>query len=436
MKLIVIFLIFFILLYQPSRYYYFDSNGTLPMYKSVASSYPSLLNYGNASSEYSQGKNIIARTSDYIKNYLSLPNHHVIFNSGASEGNNAVFISLAIYYKNPHYIISSIEHKTSLNCVKHLKKANLIDATFINPRQNGGIHPDDIVKEIRPNTKLISVMWVNNETGHINNIDAIANLCKQYNIFYHCDIVQAFGKFKKDLHKIDALTISFHKLHGPIGVGCLLLSEKLGTILQKHPHIAGAQFNSMRGGTENIAGICASYLSMRITHKDRAKKNIKLAKKKNYFLRSLNLPIVYFEDLANSNLTTPIICVLYTKKSAPNTLLLSLFYPNLPKKYKFCNISFKKYLFKHNIIISIGSTCNTKSKKPSHVLLGMGVPYILRAGTCRFTFNDFTTYSNIDFLIKHIHRYLANDLLNKIDQNNIHKNGTRLSKPFTKHYRR
>lgn len=389
---------------------YFDHNGTTFPTKRVIDAVSHGMRLGNASTDYAQeAKKILHDFDKSVKSRLNNKNMRVIITSGASEAINTFLHSFAEMHKKPHVVMSSIEHGTAIKCAKHLKDTNQIKLTLVPPRGDGKIHLEDIKKSIKPNqTKLVFAMHINNETGSINDIQAIQKYCRQKKITYFSDCVQSFGKYK--LPDLDAASLSFHKMYGPPGLGCLLLDEKL--IHQGFPpQIFGSQNHGMRGGTENIPVIAGSIEAMKSTFHRRPQKNTKLKNLKNRILE--NLRETFQEDQFENYLGHSDHFRGFHRDwrfvqiggGAPNCLLLS-FIKSKSDPHHFCNVKLKKQLLKDNIIVSIGSACNTKAAKASHVLKEMKAPFIVRCGVIRISLGDLNTIQECDkfcsILKKHI----------------------------------
>ena len=261
---------------------YFDIAATTPIDKEVASlvNTVNIENYGNPSSIHSIGQkshNIIERSRLSISNILNCKTSEIIFTSGGSESNNIVL--KGILSKGDHLITSTYEHPSILSLAKKIETEG-IEITFIKPDENGVIEPDKIQSAIKENTKLISIMYVNNELGTINPIQDIGNLAHKYNILFHSDAVQFIGKDKLNISdiKIDFLSMAAHKFYGPKGIGILYC--KAGVIFK--PLInGGGQESGLRAGTENtssIAGMCKALEIANDNYKDIKDQILKLEK--------------------------------------------------------------------------------------------------------------------------------------------------------------
>jgi cysteine desulfurase len=393
------------------RYTYLDNNSTTPLHPDVKRRMESSMYLGNASSGYAhEAKKIISETTAEILTALKLEGskNTVIYTSCASESNNLFFRSLVDFYhlhkdgNLPHILISSIEHKTSIDCIHQLLALGSIEATFIDPKPDGTIDPMEVAYAIKDNTICISVMHVNNETGAINDIYKISQIAKSRGIPLHVDIVQSFGKLPIDVIGDVAFSISFHKLRGPSGVGALVMSNSIASKIRETPQICGTQNNNLRGGTENISGIAGAGESIKIAEDRKAQKMLHL---KNMLVSFLvkHFEIQKYTDYVGKPesydpfpVPTGKFAVVFlgptnaaglpdNSRVSPNTLCLS-FINIAPLSNHFCNIAFKQRLLQENIIVSIGSACNKSS--PSHVLMAMKAPYIIRSGMIRISLGD------------------------------------------------
>jgi cysteine desulfurase len=250
---------------------------------------------------------------------------------------------------------------------------------------------------INENTCIVCVMHANNETGAINNIKKIGAIAHKYNVPYYCDTAQTFNKFPINPIKnnIDAFCISFHKLHGPPGVGALVIKQQLLTGYKLAPMIFGTQNYDLRGGTENVPGIGAAYAATLYTMEDRAAKNAAQASIKKYIIDEISarMPTIMYTQYINKRPKLPEVEIVFLSDFAnylPNTILMSV----VARRRKICNIELKKALEKKNIIISVGSACNTASAKASHVLYAMRADELVRKGALRISLGDHTTHKD------------------------------------------
>jgi cysteine desulfurase len=419
------------------QYLYFDYNGTTPPHRAVIKQMTESAWMGNASGVYAKkAKESVERARDAVAWWLASPSessadgqafrarYHIIFNSGASEGNNHVIRSLTEGSpERPHVVMSSVEHKTSIDCIKRMCELQLADVTFVDPASDGRMDPADIGSAMNDRTVLVSIMHYNNETGSINDIASIgkavktiASLQDRY-IAFHVDAVQSFGKVPIPMTDlgIDALTMSFHKIYGTSGLGCLVLNKNLTV----HAQIAGTQNDKLRGGTENTASIATIPITMQITMHNRYVKNARLQAYKNYIVQALTQTFVlgdYAQYYGKSDNYDPhttssgAIAMVFlgptvdgmpdARTSAPNTLYLAVV-KHAPLSQHFCNIVLRDSLFRdHRVVVSIGSACSAGTGGASHVLNAIKAPYIIRCGVIRISFGDYTTWTQVRALCK------------------------------------
>ncbi len=467
-----------------TKYQYFDANGTTPPCWQALEAYKKYSYMGNSSAGYAEKMGtdrVINDTANIAREWLGLPlvvyktaeekknekgkesekkedekikeetkpEWSIVFNSCASEGNNYILRCLTdSYFKKmgtkPHIIISSIEHKTTMDCAAALENLGKAEVTRIEICDSSRtIDPNLVIKAIKPNTILISIMNANNETGNLNQLGPIGKVARERGIFFHSDVVQTIGKWSIPVMAIglDAITASMHKLYGPIGVGLLAMSPRLVDYLKDEgvcSQICGSQFDGLRGGTVNVAGIAASGQAMKNTWNRRAGKNKHLLSLRSHLLFGLakmfsgeNYDKFYGKDdnytgndildrgdIDDKNSWARMRVVLLTNKeeSIPNTLMFSIIrlgsYDVHNEDKRFCNVKFKKSLFARGFIISIGSACNTKLKGPSHVLKAIGAPFLIRSGTIRISMLDSTTHDQVDKLLQAI-KYSAWEQISK-----------------------
>ena len=215
-------------------------------------------NYGNPSSVYSfagKAKKAMEEAREYIGETINAYSSEIYFTSGGTESDNWALKATAFNMKDKgkHIITTTIEHHAILHSCKWLEE-NGFEVSYISPKENGIIDIEDLKKEIREDTILISVMYANNEIGSIQPIEEIGMLAKEKGIIFHTDAVQAYGHLPIDVKKanIDLLSASGHKFHGPKGIGFLYMNNdmKIGPFMH-----GGQQERARRAGTHNVAGI-------------------------------------------------------------------------------------------------------------------------------------------------------------------------------------
>lgn len=421
---------------------YFDANGTTPPHKEVVEIVRKTSYVGNPSSSYSSyAKDIIQNLKNSIHNHTntSPDTHEIILTSGASESNNLLIRGLVDDYwmkfpkSNvlPNIILSTVEHKTSILCAEQLAKLGRCEVNFVNVDPDCTVNPDNVNKLINANTILVSIMHANNETGSKNDISRIGEICAKRNITFHSDVVQTFGKYpiQMNLWKVNAISMSFHKMNGPNGIGILCVSKSSIPLAQ----ICGTQNNNIRGGTENTPAAAGALIAMNVTLANRFNKNARLADFKKQIINCISsyCGVVHFNEFVGKSDAFraegiipqqgkklmavflgpvgssgfPVDSSSAVSGSQPNTILVSFVKPWSENYKNFCNLKLKKALQDEGVIVSIGSACNTEVSGPSHVLKALNAPFIIRCGVIRISLGDHNTQSEVkklcDILKKH-----------------------------------
>lgn len=400
---------------------YLDANATTFMPEVVLKSLIKWSNKGNGSAHYCvEFRSMLEKFREKILNDNKLTDFSIIFTSGASESNSHIIVSSVRSFMNktghlPHVIISNIEHKSIKLCCEDLKNDGLCSYTEVcvrtDPEFYGSIHYLDVQKAIRPNTCLISIMAANNETGVINDIPLIASIAHKHKIPFHSDYVQYFGKYGI-YNGVDACSISFHKLSGPPGLGCLIIRNNFIKGYDLKALISGTQNYGLRGGTENIPAIGASFAAYQYNLLKRKDKNEYLISIKAFLKALINkyypcYNILEYDKEKNTKNKIFWIENQNNKRNLPNTVLLAVY------KDDICNVKMKNELEKFNILISIGSACNTSSDKASDVIYALDIPKELKSGILRISFYDDITKDNIIYFVSHFIGILNSKLISK-----------------------
>lgn len=404
---------------------YLDNNATTIMPQNVISTICAWMNKGNPSASYKTAaesrqmmkdfRNLLAKTCGVIsyepdekppKDLKKV--YQFIITSCASESNNTLIRSVAAAYvlnmrTRPHILSSSIEHKSLLDCLRQLATSGQIELTLLKPTHSGHIDPADIAENIRSNTCLVAIMAANNETGAIMDLRAIGAAAHDAGKPFFTDAVQYFGKFglRPIECGIDAFVISFHKFHGPPGIGILAIRREFIRGYKLQPEICGSQNCGFRGGTENVPAIAGAYEALKMTFADRAAKNQKMKKLKEAIAAAImqKMPAQTYIEYLESPKNVPVLAVFLTMpgdKYLPNTLMISIVKRSSPP---FCNIIFKRDLEAAGIIVSIGSACNTSAVDASHVLYEMDADEYVRRGAIRISLDETITAEHINKLI-------------------------------------
>lgn len=410
---------------------YLDNNATTIMPVTVMRAFLNWCNKGNPSSGYASAKEARAMMTEfreYIGNLCGIDpccsenrdvnasndrqrQYKIIFTSGASEANCMALGGIVDAYaevtnKLPHIVISAVEHKSLLDMALSYEARGRAAVTYIAPTRSGHIRPEDVEAAITPNTCIICVMHANNETGAINDIRRIGAIAHKHNVPFHSDTVQTFGKFPINpvRDNVDSFCISFHKFHGPPGIGALVIKQLLLVGYKISPIVFGTQNEGLRGGTENLPGIGAAYAATKYSMENRANKNASMVRIKKYIMGELSARMpteTYARSTKDQKAARPEVEIIFLSGDSefylPNTLLLSVVKRSKPH---ICNSQIKNDLEAKGIVISVGSACNTASSKASHVLYSMGADEFIRKGALRITLGDETSMKDAKSFIQ------------------------------------
>ena len=364
---------------------YFDTAATTPINPEVANLMHeiNLEHFGNPSSIHSQGQkshNIIERSRTEIANILGCSVSELYFTSGGSESNNIVLKGLL--QGGDHFITSSYEHPSILGLCDELKNNN-IEITLIKPDNNGMINPDEIKNSIRPNTKLISIMYVNNELGVVNPIKEIGTIASENNIYFHTDAVQYIGKDEININNlnIDCLSIGAHKFYGPKGIGILYIKK---TCNIKPLISGGGQESGLRAGTENISSIAGMNMALKIAYENLESNKDIINKLEIYFLN----------ELTNKNIDYRLNGV----NRIPGILNITFFGVD--------GHSLLMNLDMLNISISYGSACSSGSATAPMALLEIGMDENEARSSVRISIGKMITKENLDTLVSKLEQVI------------------------------
>lgn len=366
--------------------------------------------YGNASSLHSAGqraKEYLEEARAKVAKCLNAEANEIYFTSGGSESDNWAIENACKMGKmkgKMHIITSAFEHHAILHTLEEKKKEGF-SITYLPVYENGIVHPDDLEKAITNETCLVTIMFANNEIGTIQPIEELGRICRERNVTFHTDAVQAVGHIKIDTKamNIDMLSLSGHKFHAPKGVGALYC--KKGVPLFKFIQ-GGAQEKNRRAGTENVAGIVAMATAL----ENACKKMDEVAKREKILRDRL------FDGLSQ----------------IPHSKINGDREKRLPNNF---NMSFEGIegesllllLDDEGICASSGSACTSGSLDPSHVLLAIGLIHEIAHGSLRLTLSKYTTAEEIEKTIsatKKVVKYLREispvwDKLEKGEQKHV-----------------
>jgi len=340
-------------------------------------------NYGNPSSMHTFGGDVAAKISKARERVAALINaepEEIVFTSCGSESDStAIWATIESIPDKKHIITSRVEHPAIKNLFEHLSKKGY-QVSFVPVDKKGNLNLDYLYEHLTTETAIVSMMWANNETGVIYQMDEIAAAVREKGVVFHTDAVQAVGKLKVDVKKtqVDMLALSGHKIHAPKGVGALYL--KKGTKFSPFL-IGGHQEHGRRGGTENVASIVGLGKAAEL-----AKQQLDASALKTSALRD-KLEKNLLERIPHSMVNGD------TKHRLPNTTNISYEYVEGEAILLMMN--------EFGICASSGSACTSGSLEPSHVLRAMGVPFTAAHGSIRYSLSDYNTEEEIDFIIEH-----------------------------------
>lgn len=358
---------------------YLDYNATTPLCDAAREAMLPYLgrDFGNPSSVHAAGRDAraaIDNSRDKLAGLLRVKPHELIFTSGGTESCNLAVLGLARNRSShaAHIISAKTEHHAVLNAVEHLEKHENVEVTWLNVARDGIVDLDQLSESIRPDTRLVSIMAANNETGVIQPMRKISQICRERNVLLHTDMVQAFGKMDVDLSLVDAASFAAHKFYGPKGVGFLYLRS--GLSLQPIM-FGGAHENERRPGTENVAAIAAMAAAAEWTLRDRESEQERQAELRDdlWTRISQNVP-----DAKQNAQTAPRLA---------NTLNVSLL--GLESEMLLIALDLE------GVCASSGSACMVGSVVASHVLLAMGLPIERARSAVRFSLGKWTTADEI-----------------------------------------
>ncbi|WP_042752774.1 cysteine desulfurase family protein, partial [Staphylococcus warneri] len=330
--------------------------------------------YGNPSSIHSIGRDArkyLDESRRTVAKCLGAKPSEVIFTSGATESNNTAIKGLvkANEHIGNHLITTKIEHHSVLHVFEQLEREGY-DVTYLDVDDTGAIDLDQLEEVITDKTILVSIMFVNNEVGTVQQMYDIEDIVTSTNALFHVDAVQAIGHLDIDLDdfKFDTMSVTGHKFGGPKGVGALLVREN--TPIQ-FTQLGGEQETKRRAGTENLAQIVGFAKAIELAQQHRDENNIHLMNLKELFLVSLQERAIPFELNGSMVDTTGHIINLYFPFIDVETMLTLL------------DLS--------QIYVSSGSACTAGSTTPSHVLAAMYEDEERAKHSVRFSFNEMTT---------------------------------------------
>lgn len=360
---------------------YCDANATTPLLPEVIEAMRPFWTeqFGNASSIHQEGqkaRKAIEAAREVLARFFHCHEAEVVFNSGGTEGDNTAIAGLV--RRGDHMITTSIEHSAVLRAAERAADRGAL-VTFVSPRANGIIDPGDIRSALRPETRLISIMLANNETGVLQPVEEIGNIAENAGAFFHIDAVQGAGKVPFDVRRFGChlCSISAHKVHGPKGIGAMYVRR--GTPIE--PLIVGGSHERrQRAGTENVAGIAG------------------LGKAAELAMKTLEDGAIQRLAALRDRLEAGVLRISGTRVNGSGA----------PRVANTTNIRFEQVegealviaLDLKGVAVSGGSACHSGSTEPSHVLMAMGLDRHAALASLRFSLLKTATDADVDHVLR------------------------------------
>lgn len=293
------------------------------------------------------GRQILQNSRMMLAKLTNVRPEEIFFTSGGTESNNWAILAGSALPGKKHIVCSAAEHSSVLEPVRRLQEKGY-NVTFLLPDWNGRLCPEAVEDAIRPDTALLCVQAVNNETGVLQDVDTLSQIAKKHHVRYFCDGVQSFGHTAQNLHKAQLISLSAHKLGGPRGVGCLILRQPMDA----PPMILGGgqEFGS-RSGTENVPGIAGFALAAELALQSLPREQQRLEQLRTLLETELRNLCPELEIAG---------------EGAIRSSILSCRFPGISAEEMVSRLDLR------GVCASPGAACAARSSKPSHVLLSMG----------------------------------------------------------------
>lgn len=363
---------------------YLDNSATTRCFPEVADLIHQILceDYGNPSSMHHKGveaESYVRDAKETLAKILKVNEKEILFTSGGTESDNIAIMGVAManHRAGRHMITTRVEHPAILQTMKYMESQGF-EVTYLDVDEKGCIRLEQLEQAIRPDTILVSIMHTNNEIGTLQPIAQAGALIKRCNpnTLFHVDAVQGFGKARiyPRKMKIDLMSVSAHKIHGPKGVGFLYIGEKVKI---KPIMYGGGQQEGMRSGTENVPGYAGMAKAAQMLYEQLEAETDYLYDLRQYFIEQVEKIDGAFVNGASG------------REGAPH--IVSVTIPGVRAQVLLNELSVK-----YHICISAGSACSTHKPQPSVTLLAIGLDKEQAVETLRFSFSVFTTRQEID----------------------------------------
>ncbi len=368
---------------------YLDNNATTPVLSAVLEAMLPYFNaeFGNASSIHHHGQHTraaVERARESVAALLGARAAEIVFTSGGTEADNLAVFGLA--RPGDHVITSTIEHHAVLNACRWLEQIGC-EVTYLPVDPRGIVDPEDLRRALRPNTRLISIMMANNETGVLQPIEEIARIAAEADVYFHTDAVQAAGKVPIDVSRlgVDLLSISGHKIHAPQGVGALYVRK--GTLIQPMIH-GGRHERGRRAGTENVAGIVGLGKAAELARAGLSNgEAAHMAELRDRIERTI---LGQTDGVGVNSAGAP---------RVPNTT--NIWFEGIEGEALVIALDLK------GVAVSTGAACSSGTIEPSHVLTAMGLSPEHARSSLRFSLGKQNTADDVDLLLATLPDVLA-----------------------------
>ena len=339
--------------------------------------------YGNPSSlhEYAREAGKLAdEARAKVAAVIGAKPEEIVFTGGGSESDNMVLrgAAAANRKKGKHIITSAVEHHAVLYTLKAMEREGVAEVTVLPVDEYGLVTAQQVKDAIRDDTVLVSIMFANNEVGTIMPIAEIGEVCREKGVWFHTDAVQATGHVPIDVEKmkIDMLSMSAHKFHGPKGIGALYIRKgiRIPSLI-----IGGGQEKKRRAGTENVPGMVGMGVAIELAAQHMAENALRVGALRDKLIEGISSSIPDVKLNGHPSLRLPNNVNFSIRFIEGESILLML------------DIN--------GIAASSGSACTSGSLDPSHVLLAMGLPHEIAHGSLRLTLSEFTTEQEIDYVL-------------------------------------
>ncbi len=369
---------------------YLDNSATTRTYDEVTEYMAHIMRdaYGNPSSMHMAGveaEQEVKKAKSIIASTMKVDEKEIFFTSGGTESDNLAIIGSAMANKRAgmHLITSKVEHPAVLETMKYLEEQGFT-VTYLDTDEYGRVEPETLRQALTKETILVSIMHVNNEIGAVNDIEKLAGIVKEYDpsILFHTDAVQSFGKYNiyPKRAKIDLVSVSGHKIHGPKGVGILYINEKAKV---RPVMFGGGQQKGMRSGTENVPGIAGIGLATKIIYDGLDEQIEKMYELKEYFADELvKLPDVSLNGIPREGI----------RASAPH--IVSASFAGVRAEVLLHALEAK------GIYVSSGSACASNKPALSATLQAINIDRKLLDATIRFSLSMQTTKEELEYTLK------------------------------------